>query len=334
VVANSNDREMTTRVAGSIAVALARVVVPLWLAVGAVLKLMDMSPTHLPAALIKWCGGLGIDLMFVLRFEIAAELIVAGVMVLLPPLSRWIGIAMLTAFVPVLVGDLLLGASSCGCFGAIKVSPWVTLVTDVTFLFGLVVLGRKEPRLAMTRNLPTSKVLIAGIWSLLSVVVAFGTSAPGATVPGGTDGSVVESPGNAALPLPADGYYMPQYQDWTGRPFLELDVALWARNLPDDIGFGPQYVIFYRKDCEHCHELMMLHFSGSPERSATAIAVPERDGFPTENLQPFDCPECRLAELPAGIDWFLQTPVLVRLMDGVVECAAEVDATAPECLVW
>jgi hypothetical protein len=41
-----------------------------------------------------------------------------------------------------------------------------------------------------------------------------------------------------------------------------------------------------------------------------------------------------MAELPAGIDWFLQTPVLVRLMNGVVECAAEVDATAPECLDW
>ena len=51
------------------AVVLARVVVPLWLAAGAVLKLMDLSPTHLPAAMIKWCGGLGIDLMFVLRFR-------------------------------------------------------------------------------------------------------------------------------------------------------------------------------------------------------------------------------------------------------------------------
>jgi hypothetical protein len=319
---------------GSVGVALARVVVPLWFAVGAVLKLMDLSPTHLPAAMIKWCGGLGIDLMFVLRFSIAAELIVAGVMVLLPPLARWIGVAMLTAFVPVLIGDLLLGASSCGCFGAVKVSPWVTIVTDVTFLLGLLVLGRQEPRLAMTRDLPTSKVLIAGVWSLLSVVVAFGLSAPAATVHDGSDGGSAEVGSGGAPALPADGYYMPQYKDWIGRPFQELDVASWASNLPDDLDFGPQYVIFYRKDCEHCHELMALYFSGSLERLTTAIAVPERHGFPTENLQPFDCPECRLAELPAGIDWFLQTPVLVRLAGGVVECASEVDGTAPECLVW
>ncbi len=306
----------------------------LWLAIGAVLKLMDLSPTHLPAALIKWCGGLGIDLMFVLRFEIAAELIVAGVMVLLPPLARWIGVAMLAVFVPVLIGDLLLGASSCGCFGAIKVSPWITLVMDVTFLFGLLLLGRSEPRLAMTRDLPTSRVLIAGVWSLLSVVVAFGPSAPNANVNGGPDGGLVVAGSDGAPAMPADGYYMPQYLEWIGQPFSDLDVALWAGNLPDDLDFGPQFLIFYRKDCEHCHELMELHFSGALEFPTTAIAVPERDGFPTENLQPFDCPECRLAELPAGIDWFFQTPVLVRLVDGVVECAAEVEAVTPECLLW
>ena len=39
-----------------------------------------------------------------------------------------------------------------------------------------------------------------------------------------------------------------------------------------------------------------------------------------------------MAELPSGIDWFLQTPLLVRLRDGVVECVAEVTASDPQCL--
>jgi len=326
----SSDEKPQKTLAGTTAVVIARVLVPLWLATGAVLKLVDLSPAHLPAAMIKWCGGLGIDLMFVLRFSIAFELIIAGVMVVLPPLARWVGVAMLAAFMPVLIGDIALGASSCGCFGAIKVSPWVTIVTDVTFLFGLLVLGRREPRLALTRSLPTSWVLIAGAWSLLSVVVAFGMAAPAATVAADSEAAN----GSAAPTLPADGYYMPQYQDWIGQDFRKLDIASWTLNLPDDIEMGPQYVIFFRKDCEHCHELMEVFFSGSLELATTAIAVPERDGFPTENVQPFVCTECRVAELPAGIDWFLQTPVLVRLRDGVVECAAEVEATAPECLDW
>jgi hypothetical protein len=334
VAVRSNDQESSSGVGGTIAVVLARVVVPLWLFAGAVLKLMDLSPTHLPAALIKWLGSLDFNLMFVLRFSIAAELIVAGVMVLVPPLARWIGVAMLSTFVPVLIGDLMLGASSCGCFGAVKVSPWVTLVMDVTFLLGLVVLGRREPKLALTPSLPTSKALIAGLWSLLSVVVAFGLSAQIPTTDGSAGDGTAEVGSGSVPDLPADGYYLPQYDDWIGRPFRHLEIASWVRNLPENIDFGPQFVLFYRKDCEHCHELMELYFNDVQSVPTVAIAVPERDGFPTKNLQPFACSECQLAELPTGIDWFLQTPVLVRLVDGVVECAAEVDPMAPECIDW
>jgi hypothetical protein len=322
-------QQQQSRVPGAIAVLLARVVVPLWLGAGAVLKLIDLSPSHLPAAVIKWSGGVGVDLMFVFRLSIAAELIVVGIMILVPPLARWTGIVMLALFLPVLIGDLALGASSCGCFGAVEISPWVTLVTDVTFFLGLLLLGRRVPKLGLTASLPTRNVVAAGLWGLASVVLAFGlgsaVQAPSAD-PAGVPGAA------PAMDLPAEGYYLPDYQTWLGRPFTDLDIAAWVRGLPGDIASGSQYVIFYRKDCEHCHELMELYFSGPLPWPTTAIAVPERGGFPTENLQPFPCLECRTAELPDGVDWFLQTPVLVRLAEGRVECVSEVDPEAPECL--
>jgi hypothetical protein len=322
-------QQQKSRVPGAIAVLLARVIVPLWLAAGAVLKLIDLSPSHLPAAIIKWTGALGLDLMFVFRFSIAAELIVAGIMVGLPPLARWTGVVMLALFLPVLIGDLALGASSCGCFGAIEISPWITLVMDVTFFLGLLLLGRRAPSLELTANLATRRVVATGLWSLASVVLAFGLRSA-VKPPSAGASSAPETP--QAVTLPADGYYLPDYQSWEGRRFSDLDIAGWVRGLPDDIASGSQYVIFYRKDCEHCHELMELFFSGPLAAPTTAIAVPERGGFPTENLQPFPCRECRTAELPDGVDWFLQTPVLVRLLDGRVECVAEVDPEAPECL--
>jgi len=314
---------------GTLAVVLTRVVVPSWLFIGAVLKLIDLSPTYLPAAVIKWSGGVGLDLMFVLRFSIAAELVVVGVMVLLGPLARWTGIVMLIAFLPVLIGDLALGASSCGCFGAVSMSPWVTLVTDVTFRLGLAIGGRGEPRLKLTSSLPTGRVVVAGVWAMASVVLAFGLRAPASP----SSGSGVNTPeAGVEASLPADGYYLPDYQTWPGRLFTDLDVVSWVEGLPDDIASGLQYVIFYRKDCEHCHHLMELYFSETLPAPTTAIAVPERAGFPTENVQPFPCLRCRTAELPSGVDWFLQTPVLVRLLDGRVECVSEVDPETPECL--
>jgi hypothetical protein len=311
----------------SVAVLLTRVVIPLWLGTGAILKLMDGSPSNLPAALVKWLGGLGVDLRFVLEFSIAAELIVVGVMILVPGLARLAGILTLGSFLPVLIGDVALGASSCGCFGAVEIPPWVTLATDVFFLISLLVIARGVPALKTPRSLPTGQVVAAGLWSILSVAVAFGLTATGTEA-----ARVAAPPGEGAVAGPSEGYYLPDYSSWVGHRFLDLDVAGWIQGLPEDLERGQQYVLFYRKDCEHCHELMEYYFADELALPTTAVAVPERAGFPTVGIQPFVCGGCRLAELPAGVDWFLQTPVLVKLADGMVECAAEVTADNPLCL--
>jgi hypothetical protein len=312
----------------SSAVLIARVLVPLWLGIGAVLKIIDGSPSNLPTALVKWLGGNGLDLTFVLEFSIAIELVVAGVMVLVPGLARFVGVALLTSFVPVLVGDVAMGASSCGCFGAVQVPPWVTLATDLFFLFSLIFLARGVESLKMTRTLPTWRVVAAGIWSVASVAVAFGLTGPPPAGNSSSDAVVTRS----AASGPSEGYYLPDYTTWIGRPFSDLEIASWITGLPEDLDEGQQYVMFYRVDCEHCHELMEVFFAGELPLPTTAVAVPERSGFPKAGALPFVCGACRLAELPAGVDWFLQTPVLVRLNGGVVECAAEMTADNPICL--
>ena len=127
---------MRETVGARVAIVLARVVVPVWLLTGALLKLADGSPRHLPVALIQWLGPLGIDLGFVLKFSIVVELTVVGAMWLLPRLARPVGIAMLASFLPVLIGDVAMGASSCGCFGAvIDTLASVTIFLDLPIMF-------------------------------------------------------------------------------------------------------------------------------------------------------------------------------------------------------
>ena len=53
-----DDRPGTLR--SSAAVLLARVIIPLWLGTGAVLKMLDGSPSNLPSALVKLLGGNGV----------------------------------------------------------------------------------------------------------------------------------------------------------------------------------------------------------------------------------------------------------------------------------
>jgi hypothetical protein len=318
---------MATTAASTLAVILARVVVPVWLLAGALLKLAEASPTHLPAAMIRWAGAIGLDLMFVLQFSVAAELSAVGVMWLLPRLARTVGLAMLGVFLPVLIGDVLMGASSCGCFGSVEVHPGITLVVDLAFFLGLWVFGRRAPSLSVTPSLPTVQVVLAGLWTVASFAIAFGLMSPPA---------VADEAGGSSLAtaLPSEGYYLPEYDSWIGRQWSELPLAAWIRGDDVDLSEGRQFLLFYRLDCEHCHELMEVFFSESLPLPTIAVAVPERGGFPTEGVQPFVCGECRTAELPTGVDWFFQTPALVRLDSGIVECAAEVTAADPVCLDW
>jgi hypothetical protein len=321
--------EAGRRAGATVAVLLARVVVPLWLLAGAVLKLADASPSHLPAALIKGAGGLGVNLMLVLQLSIAVELTVVGVMWLLPNLARVVGVAMLGLLLPVLVGDVLLGASSCGCFGAVEVHPAITLTLDVAFFLGLLFLGRGVPALEMRSDQATPRVLAAGLWVVASFVVAFAlTGQPASSTEAAAIG--VES---AAAGAPAEGYYMPDYASWIGKEWQSVPMASWIRPKDAVTLDGTSYVLFYRKDCEHCHELLEVYFSESLPAPTLAVAVPERAGFPEHALS-FPCTGCGTAELPDGVDWFLNTPVLVRLSDGVVQCAAEVSAANPTCLQW
>lgn len=315
--------------AASLGVATTRVLVPLWLLAGALTKLAALTPSLLPSVLVTWLGGLGVDLGFFLRFTIAVELAAVAVIWLLPSLARPVALAMLAAFFVILVGDILTGASSCGCFGKVQVHPGVTLLVDGLLLAGIL-LGRRAPSLRWTHTLPAWRVVLVGLVVTALFAIAFGMPRPAAPGAASADGPET----TAAPSLPEQGYYLPDYTSWLGRSWAELELAGWVQGAPDDLDRGEQMILLYRKDCEHCHELMELYFLGDLPMPTTVVAVPERDGFPTVGVQPMPCTGCRQAELPSGVDWFFQTPVLIRLADGVVRCVAEEDPTAPECVTW
>jgi hypothetical protein len=312
---------------------LTRVVVPLWLLTGAVLKLLDGSPSNLPTSLVKLLGGSGVDLMFVLQFSAAVELVVVGIAWLLPQIARPVILVMLASFFPVVVGDLLLGAASCGCFGAVTTHPAITLTLDVLFFLGVLLLGRRAPSLRVPVNLPVGRTVAAGLWVLTAFAVSFGVVRAPSEASSGSD-RAQQPTRTEEKALPKSGYYVPDYTSWLGKRWDEVPITAWVHGegkVPEN---GTGYVLFYRVDCEHCHELMELFFTPPLQWPTLAVAVPERNGFPAEGALSMPCTECARAELPSGVDWFMATPVLVRLSDGVVQCAAEVDAADPECLQW
>jgi len=310
----------------------ARWLVPIYLGLGAFFKIIDGSPAHLPAALIKLAGQVDLDLLYLLRLSIALELAVAGVMLILPRIGRLAGLLLLGLFLPILVGDLLLGASSCGCFGAVAIPPWLTLIMDGGLFVALWYFGGRDSRLKWRAHESSIPVLLAGLWTVAVFMLGFSVGVRPADRQQHSNGQIQSETGLSSLP--EEGYYLPEYASWLGKRWSDIPLSRWLTDVPDnwDAGHGERYILLYRKDCEHCHALMEMYFSGELPAPVLAVAVPERTGFPSENLQPFVCDECFQAELPAGVDWFFKTPVLIRLADGVVGCAAEISVEDPQCI--
>ncbi len=334
---------------------LCRAVVPAWVLAGAITKLATLDPFLLPTNIVKatkWLAG-SVNpqhpeavLELVLRSLICLELLAVVLMVLVARASRSVALFMLGAFCLILIGEMVAGAASCGCFGNLPVKPWQMLIADGALLAGVVVLKPASDQwLASARRGPVAAAAI------VAAVTAFGFAfgVPARDIGGGDD---VAPPTNnppietdpvstGCPPLPPRSTpqqtYFPIYENWVGLCWTEVPLAAFAGPLPPNFETGTWYVIFYRKDCDHCHDLLKRFFTGPLKIRTLAIATPERSGFPDPlDELPMPCTECVMRSLPIGPDYVMQTPVVVRVKDGIVECAAEgVDAAAPlpECLV-
>ena len=119
---------------------LARVVVPVWIVLGASFKLVDHTPKNLPRSLLDLAGslGLGAHLDAWLALLIAGEGVAIAVMVFMGRWARPMAIFMLGCFCLILLNELRLGNfTDCGCFGNVPVPPWATLLVDGSLLVGV-----------------------------------------------------------------------------------------------------------------------------------------------------------------------------------------------------
>lgn len=137
-----------------------------------------------------------------------------------------------------------------------------------------------------------------------------------------------------APPAPRTTYF-PQFQEWKGQRLDAQGLALQMRTPEFDLGrlnSGRWHVLFYRADCEHCHELMELYLVGPLEERVVAIQVPDTD--PSQDLG-MPLTSAILGSLPAGPNYVFSTPVLLTVVDGTIVGLAldsQNDAEVTACL--
>ena len=346
----SPDSDSARSIIGLIA---CRVVVPLWVLTGALFKLNELDWKLLPPPVRSTCEWIGssigqepdVWLGMSMRFLIGTELMLVGLMFASTRLARPIAAATMSLFIVILCIVLAQGYDSekglqsliggdCGCFGSAGPPASVMLLID-GFLLGCVVLFK--PRTPSRQN-PGFLIGALVASAVIGYLIAF--LVPERTIENTSQGVAAQSqpttpeqdPAQAAPLVDEQGWplppatlkpnYYPRFGTWNGQRLQDQEVAqLMPRPIPLDLNVGEKMVILYRGDCDHCQEMFLTYFS-DPELATPTLAVDILDYAP-EGLLEFYCEACERVDLPRGPSYLIQTPVVIRLKDGVITCITD-----------
>jgi hypothetical protein len=256
---------------------------------------------HVDGGLLHW-PGLIVGL-------IVFEVLLAGWLLMgtWPGWTRWIPAACFGLFASVALFEALHGAESCGCFGAIKVNPWLTFGFDLTMAG---VLAFWPPRAGARRRWMLPRMALVGC----AVLGALGLSLwrlPRATAGAARGQTGLEQAGSLTI-LEADNL--------KGKPcplLRYIDVGA-------QLSSGAWLVVLYHQDCHTCQQALPLYerYATSADAKSLRVALVE--------MPPYgDMPEisgsspCLSGRLSDQREWFAQTPLVLLLDDGKVIAAAE-----------
>ena len=307
---------------------LCRVIVPLWVLSGAVVKLNAGAPTNLPRTFVDFGRATGLDLGVMLYTLIGLELFAVAVMVLLSRFARPMAIFMLSVFCLVLIGEMIKQADSCGCFGGgIDVQPWQMLIVDGLLLLG--VLFFRPPVKESSMKLPQAAAVAAGL-AVAGLAVSFGAASflhPKSDTPEIVDGDVENDPTVNPQPLALPEYWYAEDLDaWVGQPWREVDLFRFMPRWPADMDEGKRYVVFYSRTCDHCQAMFEQHLSQPLGGPVIAVQIPVSRSQLTGANPLFDPTQYDLSQfmqLPIGPDWIITAPLAMRIENGIITCVEE-----------
>lgn len=201
------------------------------------------------------------------------------------------------------------GAASCGCFGSLPIHPWWTFFLDAAIVLGLVVSfshgGREQSIsseddcapvrrfLAARRRIVTGAMGVSVIATALLVRYVDGRTAVAE--------GVFESVGGLEILEP---------ERWIGE---RLPIAGFV---DVDLTSGEWVVVLHRHDCPACRDAVPRY-----ERlAATGCNIALIEVPPYGDAAPFES-DCHYGRLKNDREWFVQTPVELRLLDGTVTAA-------------
>ena len=203
-----------------------------------------------------------------------------------------------TTFTLVSVIKSLSGETSCGCFGAVTVNPWITAAFDAAIV-GLLLVFRERIDWEVPA-LDKKKVLtVLIVWLVLALPVLF-----------------------AMLSLKQwDHELGTELKGFDGRRMISLEPEKWVGkefplipyfakpNEGNMLQQGRWNILLIHIDCEQCQEMI----AGLKKQNAEGVAVVI---FSRSNEKVPEVP-FPVFVMDNRIDWFTETPRVVELSEGV-----------------
>jgi hypothetical protein len=225
-----------------------------------------------------------------------------------PQGARRTALIAFVAFFVVNLSKVFAGESTCGCFGRAQVSPIFTAFLD---LAAILFLWLWRP---LARTERPARFQLLRVAAVLFLFLLVGVPS-GIVLAGGRPASL-----NADAEIDANqSIVLLEPEKWVGRrcPLLKyIDVG-------GELSHGDWLVVLYHHDCLRCQEVV-------PEYEARAIAAATDQAAPRTAfiaVPPYGAPlwrfatdsPCRQGRLNESKNWFVATPVVMRLQDGVVQ---------------
>jgi hypothetical protein len=220
---------------------------------------------------------------------------------------RWVAVLLFAGFAAYSLNQAVSGAASCGCFGSLKIHPWRTFALDVIIVAGLLFSLRRwrikdeeaanagSPSSLRRRKISAAILGASGLCIALLVRYANTRTASADDLLSATGGFVILEP-----------------KKWVGTP---LPIADW---IDLDLSTGEWIVLLHRHDCPACQEALPRYEELALRATAERVVIVEVPSY-GESMPHSDEIHARLSDRR---DWFVQTPVEIRLSDGVVTSAS------------
>ncbi|MFA5251879.1 MAG: MauE/DoxX family redox-associated membrane protein [Phycisphaerae bacterium] len=208
-------------------------------------------------------------------------------------------------FILVTLQKGFIGAESCGCFGRVKVNPWITFsVIDIPIFLGLVIFRPKGLKL-----LPPpwpSALHFFGV--AIPTFITFAIIMPVL---------VFNKPSDKT-----DKYEVVKPAEWISQPGVHKEWSMLEYiDIAGSLKSNIVVVMLYSNTCETCHEAIPLYdqmardMAGNEDSIQFSLIEIPPYASEKDDIVPINTP-CLRGKLDSSKKWYIQTPLVVVVQDG------------------